>query len=197
MFAPKFTVVAELKCVPVPVIATLRDWPWCADVGAKVAEADTAVPLPERPMIRGFGVTDLVTVIAPVIVPTTVGAMATFNVQNFLLRRVDTQLLPPAITKSPDGIILLSEMVALVSFVILMALVALVVPTACAAYFSLAGLAVIWACPVPLRSINWGLLLPVYAIAIEPSTEPTNCGANVMLIEQVPFAGIADPRQPV
>jgi len=197
MFAPKFTVVAELKCVPVPVIATVRDWPWCAEVGAKVAETEAAVPLPERPMIRGLGVTELAIVIAPVIVPTTVGAMATFNVQNFLLRRLVPQLLVPAITKSPDAPMLLSEIVAPVSFVILMALVALVVPTDCAVYFSLAGLAVIWACPVPLRSINWGLLLPVYAIAIEPSTEPTNCGAKVMLMEQVPLAGIADPRQPV
>jgi hypothetical protein len=93
-------------------------------------------------MSNGFGVAELTTVIAPIILPETVGWKATFSVQNFFVSSVVVQVLLLCIRKSPDTVMLLSWTVVLVLFVILMALLALVVPTACEVNVSLAGVAV-------------------------------------------------------
>lgn len=83
IFAPKLSVVLELKCVLFPVMTIVSDDPWWAEVGLGAIESVLAA-VPDKATNRGLGVAELGTMVtAPTIVPVSVGANCTSSVQLF------------------------------------------------------------------------------------------------------------------
>jgi len=149
-----------------------------------------AMPVPVRPATCGDFVVLATTVIAPPMLPVTVGENVTVIVQVAPPVSVAPQVV--VLPKSPLAVMDESVAVEVPVFFMVMTFPALVEPTAVAVKVSLVGVKVKVAdeeVPVPFRVTLWGEFDALSVIAIEPLRLPAASGENVTVMVQLAGEG--------
>lgn len=149
------------------------------------------MPVPLRFDVCGLLLALSLTLSVPVLVPVVVGVKVTLIVHFALAARLVVQVFADT-AKSPvvEIAILFSVTVWLLTRVNVFA--ALVVPTACAAYFAVAGISVAGSTPVPDSGTVCGLLGALSVKVSVPASDPNTGGVKVTFtVHLAPAARVA------